>query len=78
MTEVIVRNKNRMLYSASQKCYVTYEQLKEFIKQGKEIRVLDGKCKQGTNKDITNYILRQIIRYDEQLDNSKLMELIKQ
>lgn len=83
MTENFVRTKNRCIYSVSAKRYVSYEYIKELIAKGAEIRVWDGSIKQGsktvtaTTKDITNYILRQIIRYDETLDTAKMLKLLQ-
>jgi polyhydroxyalkanoate synthesis regulator protein len=78
MTEIFIQRKNRSLWSVSLKQRVPYSAIKEMIKQGKEIRVFAGKCRGATTKDVTNYILRQVIRYDESLDNSKMLELLKQ
>lgn len=73
----IVRNKNRQLYCSTEKRYVNYEDLHRMISEGKEIRVFEGKSKKGTTKDITNYILRQIIRYSETLQTDGIMRFLQ-
>ena len=54
---VIKRYSNRKLYDQSRSRYVTLEELEEFIRQGREIRVVDA----VSGEDLTSQTLAQII-----------------
>lgn len=59
---LIKRYANRKLYDQSRSRYVTLEDLEEFIRQGREIRVVDA----VSGEDLTSLTLAQII-----LDNAR-------
>jgi len=48
---------NRRLYDTEKSSYVTLEQIAEFIKNGREVNVVDAQ----TGEDVTSFILTQII-----------------
>jgi polyhydroxyalkanoate synthesis repressor PhaR len=54
---LIKRYTNRKLYDQSRSRYVTLEELEEFIRQGREIRVVDA----VSGEDLTSQTLAQII-----------------
>ena len=54
---LIKRYANRKLYDQSRSRYVTLEELEEFIRQGREIRVVDA----VSGEDLTSQTLAQII-----------------
>lgn len=53
---VIKRYKNRKLYDTNQSCYVTLTDIKDLIKQGHEIIVVDN----STKENITSLTLLQL------------------
>ena len=55
--KIIKRYQNRKLYDTSDSCYVTLEDIKEMIKEGEEIKVIDN----TTKEDLTAVTLAQII-----------------
>lgn len=66
------RLKNRKIYCCTDKTYVEYSNIKAHLQAGAKIRVFESK----TTKEVTNYVLRQIVRYDEELNNDKLMDFL--
>ncbi len=57
MSRIIKRYANRKLYDTEKKGYISLEGISLLIREGIEIKVIDNK----TGKDITNYVLSQII-----------------
>ena len=55
--KVIKRYQNRKLYDTSDSCYVTLEDIREMIRAGEEIKVIDN----TTKEDLTAVTLAQII-----------------
>ena len=54
---IITKYSSRRLYNTQTSEYVTLEQIAEFIRDGKEIQIIDKE----TNEDVTNQYLLQII-----------------
>lgn len=65
---VIKRYGNRRLYNTKTKSYVTYEDLIELIREGKDIKVIDS----TTSEDVTKTILIQLILEEERKKKSIL------
>jgi polyhydroxyalkanoate synthesis repressor PhaR len=63
----IKKYSNRRLYDISQKRYITLDELKEMIRSGTEVEVLDSK----TGEDLTQSVLIQII-LESQKDEGKM------
>jgi polyhydroxyalkanoate synthesis repressor PhaR len=59
---LIKKYANRRLYDASQSKHVTLEDIREFIVQGEQVKVVEDK----TGEDITRLILLQVIAEQEQ------------
>jgi polyhydroxyalkanoate synthesis repressor PhaR len=57
---VIKKYGNRRLYDTAASRYVNLDEVAEFIRQGKDVQVLDAK----TGKDLTRVVLTQIITED--------------
>lgn len=78
MAYVIKRYSNRKLYDIQESRYVTLEELKEMIREGKEVSVVDA----ATGEDLTSVTLAQIILENERnrraaLPTGFLHQLIK-
>jgi polyhydroxyalkanoate synthesis repressor PhaR len=58
---IIKKYANRRLYNTDASCYITLEQLCDFVKQGIEFEVQDAR----TGEDITRQVLQQIIFEEE-------------
>lgn len=58
---VIKRYRNRKLYDTADSCYVTLEDITEFIRAGEEVCIIDNQ----TGDDITSVTLAQIILEEE-------------
>ena len=54
---IITKYSSRRLYNTQTSEYVTLDQIAEFIKDGKEVQIIDKE----TNEDVTNQYLLQII-----------------
>ena len=54
---IITKYSSRRLYNTKTSEYVTLDQIAEFIKDGKEVQIIDKE----TNEDVTNQYLLQII-----------------
>jgi polyhydroxyalkanoate synthesis repressor PhaR len=65
---LIKRYANRKLYDQSRSRYVTLEELEEFIRQGREIRVVDA----VSGADLTSLTLAQIILENQRDRRSSL------
>lgn len=59
MTEKIVLKKyaNRRIYDPERSTYITLEQVRQLIRQGRQVSVIDAK----SSEDVTAFILSQII-----------------
>ena len=56
---------NRRLYNTEDSKYVTLEQIAGMVKKGRDIKVVDAK----TKKDVTAYILTQIVMEEAKKNN---------
>ena len=54
---IITKYSSRRLYNTQTSEYVTLDQIAEFIRDGKEVHIIDKE----TNEDVTNQYLLQII-----------------
>lgn len=59
--KVIKRYQNRKLYDTQDSCYVTLEDIRDMIKEGAEIQVIDN----ATKEDLTSVTFAQIIFEEE-------------
>jgi polyhydroxyalkanoate synthesis repressor PhaR len=72
---VIKKYGNRRLYDTAASRYVNLDEVAEFIRQGKDVQVLDAK----TGKDLTRVVLTQIITEDARDKPTGLpLELLRQ
>jgi polyhydroxyalkanoate synthesis repressor PhaR len=72
---VIKKYGNRRLYDTVESRYVNLDQIADFIRQGKQVRVLDAK----TGQDLTRVTLTQIITEDAKDKPTGLpLELLRQ
>ena len=70
MPRTIKKYPNRRLYDTETSQYMTLDDLRELVKQGAEIQVIDSK----TKEDITRSVLLQIILEQEESGNPILTE----
>lgn len=61
MIKVIKRYQNRKLYDTQDSCYVTLEDIRDMIKQGEDVQIIDNASKE----DLTSITLAQIILEEE-------------
>lgn len=54
---MIKRYANRKLYDTTQSCYVTLDEISEFVRHGEEVRIIDN----TSNDDLTAVTLAQIL-----------------
>lgn len=59
--KVIKRYQNRKLYDTQDSCYVTLEDIRDMIKQGDEVQIIDNASKE----DLTSVTFAQIIFEEE-------------
>lgn len=59
--KVIKRYQNRKLYDTQDSCYVTLEDIRDMIKMGEDVRVIDN----ATKEDLTSVTFAQIIFEEE-------------
>lgn len=59
--KVIKRYQNRKLYDTQDSCYVILEDIRDMIKQGEDIRIIDN----ATKEDLTSVTFAQIIFEEE-------------
>ncbi len=69
-TIVIKKYANRRLYNTQTSVYITLEDVRQMVKEGKEFIVRDAK----TNEDLTRQILTQII-FEQELSGQSLMPI---
>lgn len=60
-TKVIKRYQNRKLYDTQDSCYVTLEDIRDMIKEGQDIQIIDN----ATKEDLTSVTFAQIIFEEE-------------
>ena len=78
MSRTIKRYANRKLYDTTQSCYVTLDEISEFVRTGEEVRIVDN----TTSEDLTAVTLAQILfeaekRKKKTLPLSTLRQLIQ-
>ena len=66
--KIIKRYQNRKLYDTQDSCYVILEDIRDMIKQGEDIQVIDN----ATKEDLTSVTLAQIILEEEKKNQSLL------
>ena len=59
--KVIKRYQNRKLYDTQDSCYVTLEDIRDMIKQGEDVQIIDN----ATKEDLTSVTLAEIILEEE-------------
>jgi len=67
---VIKRYQNRKLYDTQNSCYVTLDDIGQFIKNGEDVEVIDNK----TQDDLTSVTLTQII-FEQEKKKKNLLPL---
>ena len=67
-TKIIKRYQNRKLYDTQDSCYVILEDIRDMIKEGEDIQVIDN----ATKEDLTSVTLAQIILEEERKNQSLL------
>jgi polyhydroxyalkanoate synthesis repressor PhaR len=78
VSRTIKRYANRKLYDTTQSCYVTLDEISEFVRNGEEVRIVDN----TTSEDLTAVTLAQILfeaekRKKKTLPLSTLQQLIR-
>jgi len=66
--KIIKRYQNRKLYDTQDSCYVVLEDIREMIKHGEDVQVIDN----TTKEDLTSVTLAQIILEEEKKHKSLL------
>ena len=66
--KIIKRYQNRKLYDTQDSCYVILEDIREMIRRGEDIQVIDNASKE----DLTSITLAQIILEEEKKNKSLL------
>ena len=59
--KVVKRYQNRKLYDTQDSCYVTLEDIRDMIKEGTDVQIIDN----STKEDLTSVTLAQIIFEEE-------------
>jgi polyhydroxyalkanoate synthesis repressor PhaR len=74
-TVVIKKYGNRRLYDTAGSCYVNLDDIARFIREGKDVQVVDAK----TGRDLTRVVLTQVITEDAKGKPTGLpLELLRQ
>lgn len=77
MKRVVKRYGSRKLYDTEESCYVSMEEIRQWVRDGQEIRVLDN----TTGSDVTSQVLTQIIldrgKQGSALSSELLHELVR-
>ena len=74
-TVIIKKYGNRRLYDTAGSCYVNLEDIARFIREGKDVQVVDAK----TGRDLTRVVLTQVITEDAKGKPTGLpLELLRQ
>lgn len=61
MPKIIKRYQNRKLYDTQDSCYVILEDIRDMIKEGEDVQIIDN----ATKEDLTSVTLAQIILEEE-------------
>lgn len=73
--KTIKRYQNRKLYDTQDSCYVTLEDIRDMIKQGDDVQIIDN----ATKEDLTSVTLAQIILEEERKQRGLLpLNIFKQ
>ncbi len=70
MTKIIKRYSNRKLYDTEQSTYITLDEIRDMVKDGEDIRIIDN----STKEDLTNVTLAQII-FEQEKAHKRLLPL---
>jgi polyhydroxyalkanoate synthesis repressor PhaR len=70
MTKIIKRYANRKLYDTERSTYITLDEIKQMVKDGEDLRIIDN----STKEDLTNATLAQII-FEQEKSHKKLLPL---
>ncbi len=70
MTKIIKRYANRKLYDTERSTYITLDEIKQMVKDGEDIRIIDN----STKEDLTNATLAQII-FEQEKSHKRLLPL---
>lgn len=69
-TKIIKRYSNRKLYDTERSTYITLDEIKEMVKRGDDLRIIDN----STKEDLTNVTLAQII-FEQEKSHKRLLPL---
>ena len=67
-TVILKKYANRRLYDTEKSAYVTLKQVSDYIRNGRQVRILDAK----TKEDVTAFILTQIVLEEAKNKNALL------
>lgn len=70
MTKIIKRYSNRKLYDTERSTYITLEEIRDMVRDGEDIRIIDN----ATKEDLTNVTLAQII-FEQEKAHKRLLPL---
>jgi polyhydroxyalkanoate synthesis repressor PhaR len=70
MTKIIKRYSNRKLYDTERSTYITLEEIRDMVRDGEDIRIIDN----STKEDLTNVTLAQII-FEQEKAHKRLLPL---
>lgn len=70
MTKIIKRYSNRKLYDTERSTYITLEEIRDMVRDGEDIRIIDNSSKE----DLTNVTLAQII-FEQEKAHKRLLPL---
>ena len=70
MAKIIKRYANRKLYDTEQSAYVTLDEIKEMVRQGEDVQIIDN----ATKEDLTNPTLAQII-FEQEKGQKRILPL---
>lgn len=69
-TKIIKRYSNRKLYDTERSTYITLEEIRDMVRDGEDIRIIDN----ATKEDLTNVTLAQII-FEQEKAHKRLLPL---
>lgn len=70
MTKIIKRYSNRKLYDTERSTYITLDEIRDMVRDGEDIRIIDN----STKEDLTNVTLAQII-FEQEKAHKRLLPL---
>lgn len=70
MSKIIKRYSNRKLYDTERSTYITLEEIRDMVRDGEDIRIIDN----STKEDLTNVTLAQII-FEQEKAHKRLLPL---